>query len=74
MIKRILNNDFSNVITREDNGKQTECNSTDNKKCQRIDKEEKVLVISFPNTIVHPRAVMIKILKGNKANSLPMHE
>ena len=66
MVARILHNDLFNIFSRQDDGKQPKCNPTDDENCQRSDKEEKVLVISLPNAVVHPWAVMIKILKGNK--------
>lgn len=65
MVIRILDNHFFKIVSGEDNGKQAECYSTDDEKCQWIDKAEKVLVISLPNTIIHPRTVVIKVLKGN---------
>ena len=65
MVARILNDDFSNAVPGKDDGQQTKCYPTDDEKCQRIDKEEKVLVISLPNTVINPRTVMIKILKEN---------
>ena len=65
MVVRILNDDFSNVVPGEDDGQQTKCYPTDDENHQRIDKEEKILVISLPNTVIHPRTMMIKVLKGN---------
>lgn len=65
MVARILNDDFSNVVPGKDDGQQTKCYPTNDEKRQRIDKEEKILVISLPDTIIHPRTMMIKILKEN---------
>lgn len=62
MVTRILNNDFFKVLTGKYNGEQSKSNATDDKKCQWIDKEEEIFVISLPNTIVHPWTVMIEIL------------
>lgn len=36
---------------------------------KRENKEKEISVISFADTIVHPRAMMIKILKGKKKNN-----
>ena len=66
LTKRIRNCWFLNVGWLLQDKDQTEYKDWDNVKGEGRNKEKKESIISFANTVVYPRAMMIKILKKKR--------
>ncbi len=64
---RILYDDVKPLSLVEHYGEDDPTKPTQDKQCQRGHKEEEIFVVAPTDTVVHPRAMMIKILKKSKS-------